>query len=405
MLTWTDKVDEAVDAIERDLIEVRRYLHQHPELSGHEIATTGYIAERLKDLGLTLRFGEGGRGLIVDPPGRGGKDSPIIAIRADIDALKIEDAKEVSYRSRVPNVMHACGHDGHTAVVLGALLALHRLQVEEALPCPVNWRAIFQPAEETNEGALEMIRAGALDGVRAILGLHMDPARPLGSIGLRSGPLTANCDGLDIAIQGKGGHAARPHESVDPIAAAAQMVSSLYLFIPRRVNAQEPVVVTIGQIQGGETPNAVPDRVLLRGTLRSLESGVRQQTKDHIRQLARGLAETSGTDIDVAFREGPPAVINDPDLIQLLRQASEGLLGDSAVLTISSPSMGGEDFAQYLFHAPGAMFRLGCGMPGSFESPGLHSPSFDLSERAITIGAKVLTRAVIQWSQQNRAHC
>lgn len=368
-------------------------MHQYPEVSGEEIRTTRLLQGKIAEAGLPARTGPGERGLMVDG---GAGDGDRIAFRADIDALRIQEAAGKSCRSLVDGVMHACGHDGHAATVLAAVLALGQAEREGFLPWPVRWRAIFQPAEETNRGAVEMIEAGALADVGAILGLHMDPSREAGTIGLKPGELTADCDEMEIRIQGRGGHAARPHESLDPIAAAAQLISSIYLFIPRGIAAHEPVVVTVGQIYGGENSNVIPDLVKLRGTVRSVGGEIRKRTLEHIRQLARGVAEASGTRIDVSFVSGPAAVYNDPSLTDLIHRCATGLLGHDHVQPILRASMGGEDFSHYLANIPGCMFRLGCA-PDQRPAPPLHSPEFDLDERAISAGAKLIARTVVEW--------
>ena len=393
--TWAEAIDRAIDAGFDRMIEVRRHLHVHPEPSGSEKETTRYVRERLDAAGFAVRNGPEGRGLIVDSLEESG--GPRIGLRADLDALPFQDAKTVEYRSREPRVMHACGHDAHTATVLGAILALDEARRSGELPWPVPWRAIFQPAEETAAGALEMVEAGALESVKAILGLHVDPSRPVGAVGIRDGIFTADCVEMEFKIKGEGSHAARPHESLDPIATAAQLINSLYLSIPRSVDSQEPVVVTIGQIMSGETPNSIPDRAVLKGTLRTLSAEVRQRTLDRIEQLTRGLAEASGTQIEMNCRFGPPALTNDPDLTELLRRTATELLGSEAVQSIRHPSMGGEDFANYLAHVPGSMFRLGCASTAS-GAPPLHSPHFDVDEGCMKIGAKVLARAAVHWS-------
>jgi amidohydrolase len=397
--TWQQQLDEAIEARSREIIGVRRHMHVYPEPSGEEYETTLYVNELLSASGFLTQLGPEGRGVIADLPHM--PRIPQIALRADLDALRIHDLKPVEYRSQRPGLMHACGHDGHTATLVGALFGLKALRDRESMPWPVNWRGIFQPAEETGKGAQEMIGAGAIDGVDAILAPHMDPSRPVGRIGVRSGVLTAASDGLEFRIEGRGGHAARPHESLDPIAAAAQLISSIYLFIPRLTDSQNAVVVTIGQVMAGDNPNVIPEQALLRGTLRTLDGATRERTKSHIDQLARGLAEASGTEIHVQFQAGPQSVNNDPRMTDLLKEAGEDLLGADCVDLILRPSMGAEDFAHYLDHIPGAMFRLGCSSPSAGSSP-LHSPTFDLDERALIIGAKVLARAVILWSDPKR---
>lgn len=396
---WGQFLDHVIARRFGDLVALRRHLHTYPEPSGREYQTSAYVDTFLAPYGFEIRRGPERRGLIVDPPQRAA--GPRIAIRADLDALLIDDKKECAYRSRVPGVMHACGHDGHAATVAGAVLALDEAQSADALPWPVAWRAIFQPAEETSRGAHEMIEAGALDGVQAILGLHMDPSRPTGTIGYRHGPLTASCDEMEVEIQGRGGHAARPHESIDPIAAAAQLISSIYLFVPRGTDSHDPVVVTFGQVVAGENPNVIPERVTLRGTVRTLGGATRERTKEHVRQLARGLAEASGAKIAVLFLAGTSAVRNDFALTDLIREAGAEVLGAAHIQQIDKPSMGGEDFSHYLDRVPGAMFRLGCA-PSIGLAPPLHSPKFDLDERAIALGARILARAVVHWSNPAR---
>ena len=399
MSSWQARLDAAIDALFPTLVELRRHLHANPEPSGAEDKTSLHVYQLMDRPGLTLRMGPGGRGVMVDAPADNGQ--PRVAIRADMDALLIQDRKTVDYRSQVPGVMHACGHDAHTATVAGAVLGLQQLAEEGLLPWDVPFRAIFQPAEETSVGALEMIGAGALENVDGIFSMHMDPSRPVGRIGVRVGALTASCDDMLIDIFGRGGHAARPHESIDPIAAAAQLVSSIYLFVPRGVDSHDPLVVTIGQIHGGDNPNVIPESCLLRGTIRSFGKEIRERTKEHIRKLARGLAEVSGAKINVRFEDGPPSVMNSPEPVAVIRAAAAEVLGPAQVDEIPKPSMGGEDFAYYLAQVPGAMFRLGCCSGESTCAP-LHSPMFDIDERALAIGAKTLARAAIAWSNPAR---
>jgi amidohydrolase len=262
------------------------------------------------------------------------------------------------------------------------------------LPWPVRFRAIFQPAEETSTGAREMIEAGALEDVRAIAAVHVDPSRDVGTVGLRVGVLTANCVGMRIRIIGQGGHTARPHEASDPIAAAALLINSLYLYIPRVVDSQDAVVLGIGQINSGDNPNVIPERLELRGTLRTLDRRVHKDTVQHVRRLAHGVAQTTETHIDVQFEQASGAVCNDPRMIELLRLAATEVLGPDGIQTIPRPSMGSEDFASYLDHVPGAMIRLGCGSARCGRSP-LHTPMFDVDEEALSYGARILARSAV----------
>jgi len=391
---WESELDQVVDQLAEEMIALRRHLHAHPEPSGQEHATACHLRELLERRGFAVRLVADECGLIVEGPAD--PATRCIALRADLDALWIHDRKTTPYRSQRDGVMHACGHDAHSAILVGALSALKTLAEAGRLPCPLHVRGIFQPSEETSGGALAMIEACALDGVDTILAVHVDPTREVGRVGIRSGPLTANCDDLDITIVGRGGHAARPHETIDPIAAAAQLISALYLFVPRATDSQDAVVASIGQIVGGTNPNVIPEQVMLRGTLRTLDGKVRDRTVDHIRKLARGLAETSGAKIEVAVHASAKAVRNDPAMTRLVERAARDLLGDDHIDEIARPSMGSEDFAFFLDHVPGMLLRLGSNSPGATPTL-LHTDAFDVDERALAIGAKILARAVVTW--------
>ncbi|NND99480.1 MAG: amidohydrolase [Pirellulaceae bacterium] len=402
----TTRIDAVIDGQFSLMRDVRRYLHANPEPSGEESNTAALIVDQLRSIGLQPKLVANDCGVIVDSDGdqvqQASSDNSRhrIAVRADTDALRIQDIKNASYASCVPGIMHACGHDVHTATVLGMAVSLAKAQQDGLLPATVRWRAIFQPEEENNRGALKMVDAGCLDGVQAIIALHVDPSRDVGTVGTRTGSFTADCVALEVVISGRGGHAARPHESFDPIAAAAQLISSVYLFIPRRVDTQEPVVVSFGQINGGNNSNVIPDRVVLRGTMRTLSDSVTVSTLAHIRRLAQGIADASQTQIEVSTTSGPPAVHNDSALNALIKSSAQKLLGAENVQAIRRPSMGGEDFANYLSTVPGAMFRLGC-KKKSGDTTLLHSPDFDIDETAMSIGAKILARTVIAWNQMH----
>ncbi|MAT69276.1 MAG: amidohydrolase [Planctomycetaceae bacterium] len=389
---WHTALDEIVRDLEPRLIELRRHLHAHPEPSGEELQTSLRLYQMLGDEGLAVRMGPEGCGVLVDEP-RDAKGARV-AFRGDIDALLIQDEKLVSYHSTRAGVMHACGHDAHATCAYGAAVALRRLVQQNLAPWPLTWRAILQPAEETASGARQMVAAGAMDRVERIFALHVEPKLPVGTVGVRSGPMTANCDLLKIAIHGRGGHGARPHESRDPIAAAATLISTLYQYVPRATDSLEAVVVSIGRVCGGSNPNVIPEHVELEGTVRTLESSVRLSTIDHIQQLARGVEEITGAKIEVQFSGSIPAVFNDADATETLRTAAAEVVGPQHCHLIARPSMGSEDFACYLEHAPGAMFRLGTAGDLSAITP-LHTSRFDVDEKALTIGARVLARAVV----------
>jgi len=394
---WKDRLDAVVSENADDVIALRRHFHAHPEPSGEELQTSLHLYQLLGELNGDLRMGPEGCGVIAD--GGAASATRRIALRGDIDALRIQDEKDVAYRSTHDGLMHACGHDAHTAILYGAIRALAALEERDELPWPVAWRAIFQPAEETATGAAQMIAAAALDGVDAIFSLHVDPTRRTGEIGLRSGAMTAHCDSLQLIVHGRGGHAARPHEAKDPIAASAQLISTLYQFVPRATDSLDAVVVTIGRVRGGENPNVIPDTVELWGTVRTLDTAVRSRTIEQIRQVARGVGEITGTEIEVAFHISIPSVYNDAELTRLVWQAAEDVVGAEHVQLIARPSMGSEDFACYLEQLPGVMFRLGCAADLA-ASPPLHTPQFDIDETALAFGTRILARSVVMAAQE-----
>jgi amidohydrolase len=324
------------------------------------------------------------------------------AMRADIDALRIHDEKEVLYRSQRPSTMHACGHDAHTAIVYGSMMAIQDLWHRQLLPTPPSVRAIFQSAEETAVGALQMIELGALDGVGALIATHVDPSRPLGKIGLREGVLTASCDDMEIVVAGRGGHAARPHEARDPILAAAQLINLLYLQIGRRTDSQDAVVCTFGQIEAGHQSNVIPEHAKLFGTLRTLDRHVRERTCQLIHELAESVAAATQTQISVQFGECNPPVVNDRGLIRRLWESAEQAIALDAPQAIPRPSMGSEDFAFYGQHVPAAMFRLGC-VSERVGGSGLHTATFDIDEAALRIGALMMTHSAIRWMEDCHA--
>jgi amidohydrolase len=388
---WKQALDAIVDGLAAELVSLRRHLHSHPEPSGAELETSLLLYQRLNDAGLSVRMGPDGCGVLADNAGKDGVSR--IAFRGDIDALLIQDEKNIPYRSQREGVMHACGHDAHAAIAAFTAIALRRMETEGLLPWPIHWRAILQPAEETAAGARAMVAAGALEGVSAIYSLHVDPTRMAGEIGVRSGAFTAHCDAIRIVVRGRGGHGARPHESRDPIAAAAQLISTLYQFVPRAANSQDAIVLSFGRVAGGQNPNVIPEEVEIGGTLRTLDSLVRTQTIDQIRQVTRGVEEITGTQIEVELQASIPSVRNDAGATRLVAEAAKTVPGVT-VREIPRPSMGSEDFAVYLEHVPGAMFRLGVARDLSAITP-LHTPSFDVDEGALPLGVKILARTVV----------
>jgi amidohydrolase len=277
-------------------------------------------------------------------------------------------------------------------MVLAAARTLKALESRLPWPCP--WRAIFQPAEETGLGALEMIQAGAVDDVRALIAFHVAPDIPAGKVGVKDGELTAGCQDIDVIITGKGGHAARPHLSIDPIAAAVQFLGDVYCLVPRHVDARDPVVVTFGSIHGGEKNNVIPDRVFLKGTIRTLSRKSAEEVRAVLEKIRRGMEELTGTSIVYTFDDYMGPVYNSSGVVAQMSQAAADVVGPENLIHLPKASMGAEDFGNYLGKVPGCMLRLGVGMDGQ-PPHHLHTPNFDIDEQALVIGAKILARTLV----------
>ena len=377
-------------------------LHQHPELSDQERATTDYLAEQLGKLSLPTHVIGDGRGvtadLITSPEIA---DGPRIALRGDIDALPIDDEKEVSYRSCNSGVMHACGHDVHATIIVGTMQLLDAMHRRGELPWPIAVRALLQPAEEKATGAKYMIHHHAIRDIDAILALHVDPTRSVGCIGLRSGMLTAAADMFHVKFHGQGGHGARPHMAKDPIDACAHWIQSAYRRVSRMTDPHRTVVVSVGQIEAGHSPNVIPDHASLSGTLRSLDADSRRIALETLEDVCESIRSETGCEVDMQLVVSAPPVENDPRLIALLRDSVIATIGAAAIDTIDEPSMGSEDFSYYLEHIPGAMIRLGVAGPQVGQVP-LHTSRFDIDERAISIGIKVFAASVIEFFNPER---
>ena len=376
------------------LTEIRRYIHQHPEESGFEFQTTKYLAEQVERLGFRYSIGPNQRGLIVDLGAPEAKRR--IGLRADIDAIPVADTKQTAYRSKNPKCMHACGHDAHSTMLLGAIQRIS-LWMDQHPDCELAVRAIFQPEEETAQGAKSLIQHGVLDGVDAIVGMHVDPSRPAGTIGWQTGVHTAHCNEIKIRISGRSGHAARPHESVDPIAVGVQFVQMAYSTIQRMVDSRNATVFTICQFSGGHSSNVTPDEVHLQGTLRTHCRTSRETVIQHLSNLTSSLASTTGARFDLQFGTEVPAVLNDPEVTRLARAAAIDIVGEPCVHEITKASMGGEDFAFYSQEIPASFIRLGCAGQEIGSLP-LHNSGFDIDESILTIGADFFARAVVQYA-------
>jgi amidohydrolase len=375
-------VDDWVRDRAAQLISTRRHLHAHPELAFAEFETTSFLEQRLR--GLNPRRLPTGTGLVVEV----GSGDPVVVLRADIDALPITDQKDVPYASTKEGLCHACGHDVHTTVVLGVALALAEL---DALPGRV--RCVFQPAEEAMPGgATEVIAAGVLDGASRAFALHCDPSVPAGAIGLRTGVMTAACDRMDVSLMGPGGHTARPQLTVDLVDALGRVITEVPALLSRQVDPRSGMSLVWGAVNAGIAANAIPQRGHLRGTVRVLDRDAWQGAEDLIRALVERVAATTGAQVDVDYVRGVPPVVNDPRAVALMRAAALETVGTENVL-LSPQSLGGEDFAWFADVLPIALARLGT--HGGGPPLDLHRGTFDVDERAIGIGVRLLARSVL----------
>jgi len=373
-----------MEAMEQ-VIALRRHLHQHPELSGAEIHTARHISERLKAAGIDVQEGVGGHGLVARIEGNSGNGW--VALRADMDALPIDDAKKRPYSSTNDGVAHACGHDAHSAMLYGAAMVLHQLR--ECLP--MNVACIFQPAEETTEGAAAMLADGLFTDLKPerIHALHTYPYLPAGTIGLRDGVMCAAADMFHVELTGRGGHAARPHECVDVILIASQIIQALHHIVSRRVDPMHPAVLTIGHIEGGHAANVIPDHVRFSGTVRSLNEKTHEEIRSRMDRIIRQTAEIWGAEVHFHMKQAIPPLVNDENVMQLVRKHLSHYAPNIPCVDIEEASMGGEDFSEFLRHVPGCLLRLGTGGGPDTRYP-LHHPCFDVDESALEKGVLAL---------------
>ncbi len=365
-----------------DMIAFRRDLHQNPELAYAEHRTAARVAEFLDGSGLILRTGLGGTGVLA-MTGAGGRTA---LLRVDLDGLPIDEQAETPYASRVKGVMHACGHDGHTAI--GAAVA--RILARRRLPGTV--RVLFQPAEEGEGGAQALVAEGVMEGVDVALGIHLWNELPVGTIGVKAGPLMASVDRLKVVVHGRGGHGGTPHRSADPVVAAAHVVTALQTVVAREVSPLQSAVVTIGSIHGGQAFNVIPDDVTLTGTIRTFDADLRRSMPSRIARIAEGVAGGLGCRAEVEVRSGNPAVVNDAGVAAVARRAAARVVGAANVVE-PEPTMGGEDMAVYFERAPGCFVFIGSANPARGLDQPHHSPRFDFDEDALAIGCEFLLQA------------
>jgi amidohydrolase len=380
------------DGLRAELVAFRRDLHMHPELGNCEFRTTAALKARLEKAGLEPRVLPSGTGLICDIGPWDGV-TPALALRGDIDALPIPDTKTVPYRSTVADRAHACGHDVHTTVVLGAGLVLAELAREGRLRTPV--RLLFQPAEEVLPGgAAEAIEGGALDGVGRILALHCDPKVEVGRIGLRTGPITSACDRLEISLDGPGGHTARPHLTTDLVTAAAKVITEVPALLARRADARSGLAVTWGRVESGHACNVIPQHAELSATVRCLDLPAWRAAPDLVHAAVDEVATLHRAKSEINYIRGVPPVVNEATSTELLHDAMVARRGSYAVED-TEQSLGGEDFSWYLERVPGAMARLGVRRVGDTTRRDLHAGDFDVDEGAIEVGVELFTAAAL----------
>jgi amidohydrolase len=369
-----------------DLVAWRRHIHAHPELGRQEFATTQFVATHLADAGLNPKMLPGGTGLTCD---FGPDDGPRVALRADMDALPMAERTGAPYASLVPNVAHACGHDGHTAVLLGAALAL--ASVPEL---PVGVRLIFQAAEELMPGgAIDAVAAGALTGVSRIFALHCDPRLAVGNVATKAGPITSAADQVEITVHSPGGHTSRPHLTGDLVYALGTLITGVPGILSRRVDPRNSTVMVWGAVNAGVAANAIPQTGTLAGTIRTASREAWVAMEDLVREIVSSLLGSLNVEYSVQYRRGVPPVVNDELSTRILIHAIEAIGAD--VLSDTYQSGGGEDFSWYLEEVPGAMARLGV-WSGHGPQLDLHQPTFDLDERALAVGVRVLVNVVEQ---------
>jgi amidohydrolase len=391
--SFSDRLRAAVRTVLPDAVSLRHDLHSHPELSGQEERTAGVVSRLLTQAGITHETAVGGtHGIVAVIESGAGTDGPTFALRGDMDALPILEENDVAYKSQNPGVMHACGHDGHTANLLGAAFVLNT--VRESLP-PGRVKLIFQPAEETVRGADALIAAGAIDDVDAILMLHGWPNLQVGKIGVRNGPAMASSDTFKLIVRGKGGHGAYPHDTFDPIMCGAQIVTALQTVVSREILPVAPAVISVTMFHAGTARNIIPDTAEICGTVRTLDPELRKTMAERIERVIAGVCMALRCEYDFAYTYGTPITINDGRISDIVRAVGSDLLGPENVVELTEPTMGAEDFAYYVEKIPGAMFRLGTDCPSL-----LHTPKYDFGDAPLETGIVVMVETARRFLAQ-----
>lgn len=390
-----DRLKSDIDELVPDMVALRRDLHEHPELAFEEVRTSGIVAQRLRALGLEVQTGVAKTGVVGLLRGGAGKaDAKTIAIRADMDALPIHEQNDIDYRSTIDGKMHACGHDGHTSIALAVADILSKRRDE----LTGNVKFVFQPAEEMIGGAEPMIEEGAMEGVDGIIGLHLISDYPVGRVGVRSGPIFASADKFVVTIKGKGGHAAMPEASVDPIVIAAYIITALQTLISRETSPFSPAVITIGRVIAGTAFNIIPETAELQGTMRAFSKEHREKLVRRITEVTSGVASAMGATCHIDFIDGCPPCVNDVAMTEVVHKAAVESVGDGkvddgdVVLTTGS-----DDMACFLNTVPGCYFIVGANNPAKGADYPHHHPHFNVDEDAMPVGVEVLTRAALEF--------
>ena len=388
----TPDLKEEIARLTPALVELRRDLHRHPELAFQEHRTAEIVADQLRDAGIAVTTGVGDTGVVGLLTGKA--EGKTMALRADIDALPIDEESDSEYRSKTPGVMHACGHDGHTAVLLttARVLAQHRDSLNGSV------KFVFQPAEETATGAERMIAAGVMKSptVDAMMSVHLWNYLPVGEVGLRAGPIWASADEIRITIKGRGGHGAMPHQTIDPIPVAAHVVLALENLVARETSPLDPVVFTIGSIQGGSAFNVIPSSVKMAGTLRAYDMALRDRLVERAEEIVRGVCLALRCEYDFEARFACPPVVNDPGVTELVRRTAERSQGADRVIEVAQ-STAGDDVAYFFNEAPGCHIMIGSGNPARGLDRPHHHPRFDFDEGALPVAVEVLAGAVMEY--------
>jgi amidohydrolase len=382
-----DLREEVRDSFGEDIVALRREIHREPELGFETKKTAEKVLAALDGLPLEIETGIAENGVVATL--RGKDDGPTVALRADMDALPIHEETGLPFASEIDGKMHACGHDGHTSMLVGAAHALTQDHLRERLNGTVKF--VFQPAEEGGGGGRVMVEEGVADDVRSIFALHLWPGLPFGTAATKAGPIMAAADAFEMTVRGSGGHGAMPHLAVDAVAIAAQVVTALQTVVSREVNPVEPAVLTVGEIEAGYAFNIIPETARLGGTVRTLDSGLRKRMPERMEELARGVARGMRGDAELDYRFSYPVTQNDAGAAKLALGVIEGLFGEENTMKLTHPSMGAEDFAFFLEEVPGAFIWLGVG-----DVSGLHTPKFAFDEDILPQGAALLAALALE---------